>query len=242
VIFTYKGYLEVLLLLRENGYVFSDYSNYGSFSKPVILRHDVDFSIQKALSMALLEAENDVRSTYFVLLSTNFYNVFSRESTIQVKEILGLGHNIGLHFDETVYDVSDLSELGVFVKKEIFILEDLLDSRVDVVSMHRPSQAMLESDLCIDGVINSYSKEFFREFKYVSDSRMHCREDIYEVIESQSWDKLHILTHPFWFSETEETMKEKLIEFIRSATKERYNNLKDNFRNLEADLSEDEIP
>jgi uncharacterized protein YydD (DUF2326 family) len=37
-------------------------------------------------------------------------------------------------------------------------------------------------------------------------------------------------------------MKEKLIEFIRSATKERYNNLKDNFRNLEADLSEDEIP
>ena len=64
----------------------------------VIMRHDIDFDLEKALFFAEMEAELGVQSTYFFLLRTNHYNVFSREGTDIVKRILGLGHDMGLHF------------------------------------------------------------------------------------------------------------------------------------------------
>lgn len=58
-------------LLREKGYSFADYLNYSNFNKAVILRHDVDFSLEKALEMAEIEKKEEVQSTYFILNSAN---------------------------------------------------------------------------------------------------------------------------------------------------------------------------
>lgn len=105
-------------LLREKGYSFADYLNYSNFNKAVILRHDVDFSLEKALEMAEIEKKEEVQSTYFILLSTNFYNIFSKESCDIIKKIQSLGHNIGLHFDEKKYDITDKESMEFYITKE----------------------------------------------------------------------------------------------------------------------------
>ena len=100
--FTYTSYIELLKRIIGNGYTFANYHNYGNFKKPCILRHDVDINVEKALKMAGIEADNfSLKSTYFVLLNTDFYNVFSDRTNKMLKEILNMGHEIGLHFYET---------------------------------------------------------------------------------------------------------------------------------------------
>lgn len=62
---------------------------------------------------------------------------------------------------------------------------------------------------------------------------MNWREDIFEVVSSRKYEKLHLLTHPFWYSKNQEGIRNKLLKFIRSANRDRYLSLKDNFRDLQ---------
>ncbi len=228
-------------MLKENGYYFCDYIDYERFQRSVILRHDIDFSLEKALEFAELENYKGIKSTYFVLLSTDFYNVFSKKANGIIKGIIDLGHQIGLHFDEKRYKISNVRELEHWVKREIDILGYAIDKELKVVSMHRPSKWVLENDIQFEGIINSYSKIYMEEFKYLSDSRMHWRENVISIIQSKRYDKLHILAHPFWYLHNEVTMKDKLINFINHSKIERYNSIKDNFRELEKVLGLEEL-
>lgn len=65
--FTYKAYMNMLDLVKEKGYIFCNYTNYKQFDKAVILRHDIDFSLEKAIEFARLEYNKDIRSTYFII-------------------------------------------------------------------------------------------------------------------------------------------------------------------------------
>ena len=239
--FTYEAYIELISLLKRNNYIFSKYTNFNKINKPVILRHDVDISLEKALDMAKLEFQNGVSSTYFVLLSTNFYNIFSKESNEILFEIMDLGHEVGLHFDEKRYEIKDEEDLEKYIQYEKDVLEKALNKEVNMVSMHRPSKWILENDIHLRTIINTYSTEFLHHFKYISDSRMHWREDIISVIKSNDYDKLHILTHPFWYAENKGDIKNRVKCYINQANKNRYYHLKDNIRNIEEVLRIEEV-
>lgn len=107
--------------------------------------------------------------------------------------------------------------------------------------MHRPSKWILENDIQFDNIINSYSKEFIFNFKYLSDSRMHWREDVLNIIENENYDRLHILTHPFWYANRKETINKKIIRFMNDAKMDRYGYLKDNIRDIDEIINEGEI-
>lgn len=239
--FTYDGYLRLINLLKEKNYHFCDYLNCDEYDKAVIFRHDIDNSLKKALKIAKLEHENNIISTFFVLLSTNFYNVFSKEPNEILKEIMSLGHQIGLHFDEKRYEIPSVKELEYWVERESDILGNAIGKEIKVVSMHRPSKWVLENDIQFEGIINSYSKKFLLDFKYLSDSRMYWREDVLGIIESEKYDNLHILTHSFWYSDDNKTINEKIMEFINNAKIERYYSLKDNIRDLDKIINEGEF-
>lgn len=239
--FTYDAYKNMILKLKENNYEIVDYKNYEKKDKVVILRHDIDTSLEKALEMAKLENELNVSAIYFVLLSTDFYNVASKKSIEIIKKIINLGGIIGLHFDEQKYQVETKEDLIKYVKYEADILSKIIGEKIKIVSMHRPSKKFLEMNLEIPEMINSYQKEFFKNFKYISDSRMNWREDIEEIISGNEYEKLHILTHPFWYEEKENTMKNKLERFLENSIINRYNTLNDNFRDLESVISKEEI-
>lgn len=101
--FSYTGYIRLLSLLRQHAYETVDYHDYEGHPRCVILRHDIDTDLAQAVRFAELEAQEGVRSTYFVLLRTNFYNPASSGNLEQLHRIQALGHEIGLHFDEKVY-------------------------------------------------------------------------------------------------------------------------------------------
>jgi hypothetical protein len=248
--FTYADYHAMLALIKTHGYVFSDYHNYMNAAAPCILRHDVDFDMEKALRMAELEAAMQVKSTYFVLLNTHFYNLCAESTLKMIKEILSLGHEVGLHYDEAQSGLTvnaPLSNSNILapilenIRKEIHLLEQIIGRLVTTVSMHRPSKFILGANIAIPGVVNSYEREFFEDFKYLSDSRHRWRENVEEVIQSGRYKKLHILTHPFWYTGTSKTCREKLYEFITKANRQRYQAIHDNFKNIEEFVKREEI-
>lgn len=239
--FTYSAYKNLIKKLKDKNYEFCNYENYLEKNKIVILRHDVDISLDKAFEMAKLENELGISAYYFILLSTDFYNINSEKSLSILKNIKQLGGRIGLHFDEKKYNINSENDYIKYVNYELEILSRILGEKVTTVSMHRPSKNFLDIDLEIPNVINSYQKKFFNEFKYVSDSRMNWRENIEEIVDSEKYDQLHILTHPFWYSENIENMEEKLESFLRLTVKERYESLNDNIRDFEKIISKEKL-
>lgn len=238
--FTNQGYKDLILSLRAHGYTFANYHNWHEFSKPVIIRHDIDNSLEKALQLAKIENEMGLQSTYFVLLTSEFYNVFSARAHGCLKELQALGHSIGLHFDEKRYPASfgDPKKCKEHILQEASVLAHELDTPIMVVSMHRPSREMLEADLSIPGMVNSYGNVFFKEFKYLSDSRRCWREPVADIIAQEKFPKLHILTHPFWYYNQEKSLWETVTEFIKEGAKARYLAMKDNIKDIENILSE----
>lgn len=235
--FTFEWYGDLVDRLLNKKFSFCGFNDCDAYEKCVIMRHDIDSSVTKALELASLENEKGIGSTYFFLLNTEFYNVGAKDSREMIRQIHKMGHSIGLHFDETIYPAADTSDDEKFEKivmRERDMLSAILDIEVDAVSMHRPSKGFLDRNMRFKEIVNAYQQRFFNsEFKYLSDSRMRWRENIDEIIADDRFDKLQILTHPFWYNEKEKTMEEALREFVENAAVERYNALKENFTALE---------
>lgn len=236
--FTYDDYVKMIVLLLSNGYVITDYRNYLNFSeddKCAILRHDIDIDVDKACRLAEVEAELGVNSTFFVLTSSDLYNVNASSTVGMLKKIISLGHCIGLHFDESRYeiDANDYEAVINSIKMETSILEQILGQKVDCVSMHRPSKTVLDADLDIPGMVNSYNHVLFHDYKYLSDSRKTWRVSIADIIGKDEYSKLHILTHPFWYDDYEKDIRDSLADYIRSGNRRCYCNLVKNITGME---------
>ena len=104
-------------------------------------------------------------------------NVFEKCLEICITEVF----TIGLHFDTTAYDNTDLNKP---IQSEKHILEEILEAPVNLIAFHRPAPTALANNLKFPGLINVYSKEFFHDCKYCSDSRF-WRDNPYELITSQ---------------------------------------------------------
>ena len=239
--FTLQAYKELLILIQKKKYSICNYHNYLREDKFVILRHDVDFDLRKAAKFAKLEYEMGVKSVYFILISSDFYNVLSSYNYNCIKQIIGYGHEIGLHFDETKYAGMNMKQIKDAIYEEVKLLETMIGQRIETVSMHRPSKAMLESELDLDYVINTYGKVFFKDIKYISDARMSWREDVLRILNHEENKKIQLLTHPFWYSEEERTITDNLKKFVLRASEERYKELGENLRDLESVLSRKDL-
>lgn len=240
--FTYDGYRHLIKLLKKHRYEFSSYfSDQKTSTKCVVFRHDIDNDIEKAIRLAEIEHEEKVFSTFFVLLTSDFYNVFSSRNATFLRTILSLGHEIGLHFDEVRYPGLSIDELRGKIIFEANLLSDAIGREVKVVSMHRPSKMVIDSDLKIPGIVNSYSQAFFKDYKYLSDSRRRWREPVEDIIESEKYEKLHILTHAFWYNEQERDIHESLKTYVNHANMDRYLFLRDNIADIESIMEIGEV-
>ena len=240
--FTYSSYRQLIIKLKIKGYAISTYQNWQDHERCAILRHDIDNDISKAVIMARIEKELGVNSTYFVLVTSDFYNIFSATSESQLLEILSYGHSIGLHFDELRYsDIKTPESALKKIREEAELLSKVTHRQVETVSMHRPSKMMLSADLKIPGMVNSYGQVYFKEFKYVSDSRRRWREPIEEIVSSGENKRLHILTHAIWYNENNLDIHDSVCSFINSANKQRYNSMQCNITDLQSIMSPEEV-
>ena len=241
--FTYSAYVSFIELLHNMGYKILSYDNFQGENYCVILRHDVDNSLLSAYKLAQVERKLGVKSTYFLLLTSDFYNVFSLNGMRMIDGILSCGHEIGLHFDEARYpdSLGRIDAVKDRIMEEVGILSKAVGQQITKVSMHRPSKQIIKANLEIPGIVNTYSETFFLKFKYVSDSRHVWREPIEDIIRNRLYKRLQILVHPFWYNEEAADIKESVSKFINNANKERYQIMDENFTDLSEIMDKSEI-
>jgi len=183
-------------------------------------------SIESALVFAKKEHERGISSSYFFLVCTDMYNVFSKKSLKMIRQIVELGHEIGLHFDERRYTFECEEDFIIAVDREKRAMEELLGVKIKSVSMHRPSERTMRADYVFEDLVNTYSKSFFNKMLYLSDSRMAWKKNPFDGI-NQNVEGIQLLTHPIWYSTEESTISDILRGFIEISKKDRYESLKE---------------
>lgn len=205
--FTETNYKTILDELNTEGYKFAgfDYEKISSGEKIVLWRHDVDFSLNRAYRLAEIEEESGVKATYFIHMQSNFYNIFEPDQYEIVKQIINKGHTIGLHFDHGFYMRNKgivNGDIEKYAMREKEIIEEYFDVKINVVSFHNP-EANNVLNLRKDdyaGMVNVYSQTIFDSCKYCSDSNGYWRYDRLKDVIEKGYEKLHILTHPAWWT------------------------------------------
>lgn len=214
--FTHESYRELIEALLKKSYNFISYSQCQSAKEPWVLwRHDLDFSPQRALKLAQIEKEMGVKSTYFLLAHSRFYNLFERENVEIIKEIRTLGHDLALHFDFAFYDIDSIENLEKAIEPEKIFLEAVFEIEIEAFSFHNPNDWALNlKEFKLSGLINTYAP-FFREgVAYASDSNGHWRNDSIMKRINENHLKLQILTHPVWWTEMLTSPKERVWSAI----------------------------
>jgi hypothetical protein len=141
--FCHAGYAALLDGFAARGYQATTYSDVDPERAHLVLRHDLDMSIQAARPIADIEAARGMRGHYFVLLRTEMYNPWSRAGRADLVALAEGGHDIGLHLDAALY-ADDVNALDRACGEECDALEQLLGRAVSLVSLHRPRRGLLD--------------------------------------------------------------------------------------------------
>jgi len=186
----------------------------------VILRHDIDVDVKKAFDLAVIERMLGIHSTYFVLLSAP-YNVWYKKNKMFLKAIYGFGHEIGLHFDPSIYSLKNSMIENIWKEKRV--LEDVLGTKIYSVSIHNYSKH--KNQCLVPDMINAYDPKLFNDETYWSDSRGIIKKDIYKVLEKTKEGKtVQILMHPIYYSDEgysyETLFDESVLEYALSLYEE----------------------
>jgi len=229
------NYKELIKGLLKNGYEFSSFKDYSenlaNNKQFVLMRHDIDMSVEMALEIAKIEYELGVTSTYFFMIRNDFYNIFSKSGARLVNEILSLGHHLGIHFDCDAYG-DNLTEVEINTEclKEVEILRKWFKKNVDAVSFHRPSELILEgSEALTAPFIHTYMKSLMKDIHYVSDSRGEWQYGHPFQQDAFKHNKpIQILTHPIWWGIPSSTPYNKLLNFLNEKKVDISNNLRRN--------------
>lgn len=163
----------------------------------LILRHDVDLDIAPMASLADIEEAAGVRSSFFVMVTSDTYNVCSQPNRRILRDLQARGFEIGLHFDPTVYETATPSDIPRLARKEADVLADVLGSTIDAISLHNPT---IHGAFEVEGFVNAYDKRIFDPERYLSDSRMRFRADPRTLLELAKHKTCQLLLHPLHFS------------------------------------------
>ena len=172
----------------------------------LFLRHDVDLSLEAAITMAEVEAELGVRATYFLMTESVFYNLASPSGRDTLARLRELGHAVGLH--------------AVWPGAE-------LDERFDpVVAWHNPEREYVHEPL--PGAVNVMEPLYFSPETYRSDSNQHWRHGCpHEELAAGRFAWLQLLIHPEIWVYPGETMRETMLAMLDAEREERLVQLAD---------------
>jgi hypothetical protein len=190
--FDLTHYGELLAAAKSGGYRFAFFDREPA-AGDLLLRHDVDLSLDAALALAELEAEAGAQATYFLMTRSVFYNLASHEGERALARLRELGHRVGLH---AVYPKLDL------------------DERFDrVVAWHNPDPDFMRDPL--DGAVNVMQHPYFDPDHYRSDSNQHWRSGCpHEDLAAGSFEWLQLLTHPEIWAYPGATMRETMLSML----------------------------
>lgn len=186
--FDLHHYRELLDAARAGGYRYAFFEGEPR-EGDLILRHDVDLSLDAAVRLAELEADAGAQATYFLMTESVFYNLTSEEGERALARLRELGHRIGLH--------------AVYPRAR-------LDERFEpVVAWHNPDPEYMSAP--VDRALNVMEEPWFSPATYRSDSNQHWRSGCpHDDLRSGTFPWLQLLTHPEIWAYPGETMGETM--------------------------------
>jgi hypothetical protein len=203
--FSLGHYRDLIEAARAGGYRFTGFERTPR-EGDLLLRHDVDLSLEAALVVARLEMELGAHATYFLLTESVFYNLDSSVGRAALAELRGLGHGVGLH--------------AVYPRAE-------LDPRFDpVIAWHNPDPEYMKAPFA--GAVNVMQEGYFDPATYRSDSNQHWRSGCpHEELAAGAFPWLQLLTHPEIWAYEGATMRESMESFLDSDRAVRLEHLRD---------------
>jgi hypothetical protein len=203
--FDLAHYRELLDAARAGGYRFATFDREPA-AGDLLLRHDVDMSLEAAVTMAELEAEQGVVATYFLMTRSEFYNLDAPSGVDTLARLRELGHRLALH--------------GVHPDAAI-------DERFDaVIAWHVPDPEYMTAP--VDGAVNAMQPGYFDPDRYRSDSNQHWRSGCpHEELASGDFEWLQLLVHPEIWVYPGENIRETLTAMLEAKYEQRWNQFRD---------------
>lgn len=234
--FSFDDYKAIIRIIKDSGRQ-SSYEDALHKDNFILMRHDVEYSVERAYDLAKVEHSMDFTSNFFFQWTNNTYNLLSRKNRDMIKDMRERGHTIGLHF--ALNGMTDMDLIRKSILMEMELLSNMLGFPITTFSIHRPSKDVLRENIKLPGRINTYQEEFFTfaenmtantpvTVKYLSDANHIWRYGYPDAETILGNDKVQILVHPFsWtakgydnFHNYKTLIREKYIELIEGVDKE----------------------
>jgi hypothetical protein len=217
--FTFAHYERMIATALDRGYEFGFFDTrqqlLGSARHGCILRHDCDYDLVAAGKLARIESALGIRSTWFLMLHSELYNLLSAPNRDIIETILEEGHRIALHFSPSFYGTIDNDTLCERIDEERDLVHRLFGQEITVVSFHQPTPLILDNKIKI-GCCNTYDREDMAGFHYISDSNMNWREACPTVLfRERRYPHLQLLIHPEWWTEEAQPIEQKYETMFR---------------------------
>jgi hypothetical protein len=216
--FTYDFLRELFAIARERGDV--RLLAEGVDAPGLIVRHDIDLSLERAVAVGAAEAEAGVRATFLVMVDSPLYVLDSPGSRAALDALRAQGHDVGLHMD-----LGPRGEVPGLVIDDITPeveacrdrLGGVLHDEVHSISFHRPPDPLVAalrpvSEVC--GMVNAYADPLMR--CYLADSAGAWRHgDPRPTLREPPCDTVQLLIHPFWWGDEHLSGADRLEAFYR---------------------------
>jgi hypothetical protein len=199
--FDLAHYRELLRAAKAGGYRFAFFER-GPEPGTLLLRHDVDLSLDAALAVAELEAEAGATATYFLMTRSEFYNLNAPSGEDAIERLRGLGHRVGLH---AVWPDVDR------------------DERFDsVLAWHNPDPEYMREP--VGGFVNVMEAPWADVYR--SDSNQHWRQGCpHEELAAGTFERLQLLTHPEIWAYPGSSMRETMLSMLDAERERRLTQL-----------------
>lgn len=218
--FTLTEYRNLIKLAKKR-FGFISYNEYKEHDKFILWRHDVEYSVDEMNTLAMINTEEGIKSTFFVQLHCIFYNFWDKINTGIFKDWLSCGHDIGLHFDCGYHDMQ-FDKIEELISKEKTILEETFGTKIHSFAYHNPNEEILKYRENYSGLVNTYNKDFLGgNITYVSDSNGRWREKtLRDVLEDTNIIKVQANLHDTWWTNERIPQIKKLENALRRSAEE----------------------
>lgn len=206
---SYKVYRKIIRDIQKTGKE-CKYNEALERNEFLIMRHDVEFSLERAYKLSIVESEMNFTSTYFVQITNNSYNALSKRSIQMMRDMASRGHIIGLHYH--LNGQTEALAVRDGIRDQLRIMSEMVGFPIDTYSLHRPTKEVYYYKIRIDGTYNAYGPEFFTyaenvkentalNVKYLSDSKHRWNYGYPDYETFMKYPKIQLLLHPFSWTE-----------------------------------------
>jgi hypothetical protein len=190
--FSLEHYRELLEAAKTGGYRFAAFEGQPR-AGDLLLRHDVDLSLDAAVQMAEVEAAAEAWSTWFLMTRSAFYNLDSSDGERAIARLRELGGRIAHH---AMWPNADL------------------DARFEpVFAWHNPEAEFMSA--AVEGATNVMAPPWFDADHYRSDSNQRWRHGCPQVgLERGEFEWVQLLIHAEIWVYDGQSMAETMQSFL----------------------------